>query len=80
MAIFGKKYYELDLEKISARPITLAHDEILTNRFLLINRETIDVDADCGVAQVNRATRARYWHILLCSLFIGSPLPALVQA
>ena len=25
-------YYELDLEKYSAKPITLAHNEILTNR------------------------------------------------
>jgi hypothetical protein len=29
MAIFGK-YYELTLEKYSARPITLSHDGILT--------------------------------------------------
>jgi hypothetical protein len=34
MAISGKKkYYELNLEKYSARPITLSHDGILTNVF-----------------------------------------------
>jgi hypothetical protein len=36
-----KTYYELDLEKYSAKPITLAHDEILTNGFLRFNRETL---------------------------------------
>jgi hypothetical protein len=38
-----KTYYEfeLDLEKYYAKPITLAHDEILTNQFLLLNRETL---------------------------------------
>jgi hypothetical protein len=28
-------------QKCSAKPITLAHDEILTNRFLLLNCETL---------------------------------------
>ena len=36
-----KTYYELDLEKYSAKPITLAHDEILTNGFLRLNCETL---------------------------------------
>jgi hypothetical protein len=36
-----KTYYELDLEKYSAKPITLVHDEILTNGFLLSNRGTL---------------------------------------
>jgi hypothetical protein len=36
-----KTYYELDLEKYSARPITLAHDEILTNGILLLKRGTL---------------------------------------
>ena len=36
-----KTYYELDLEKYSARPITLAHDEILTNGFLRLKRGTL---------------------------------------
>jgi hypothetical protein len=36
-----KTYYELDLEKYSAKPITLAHDEILTNGFLQFNCETL---------------------------------------
>jgi hypothetical protein len=38
---YSGKYYELDLEKYSAMPITLAHDEILTNGFLRFNRETL---------------------------------------
>ena len=36
-----KKYQEMDLEKYSAKPITLAHDEILTNGILRLNRETL---------------------------------------
>ena len=36
-----KTYYELDLEKYSAKPITLAHDEILTNGFLRLKRGTL---------------------------------------
>jgi hypothetical protein len=36
-----KTYYEFNLEKCSARPITLANDEILTNGFLRINCETL---------------------------------------
>jgi hypothetical protein len=36
-----KTYYELDLEKYSAKPITLAHDEILTNAFLRLKRGTL---------------------------------------
>jgi hypothetical protein len=36
-----KTYYELDLEKYSARPITLAYDEILTNGFLRLKRGTL---------------------------------------
>ena len=38
-----KPYYELDLEKYSARPITLAHDEILTNGFLRLKRGTLEM-------------------------------------
>jgi hypothetical protein len=34
-------YYGLDLEKYSAKPITSAHDEILTNGFLQIKRGTL---------------------------------------
>jgi hypothetical protein len=26
-------------------------------------------DADCGIARVNRATRARYWHILTVPIY-----------
>jgi hypothetical protein len=58
-----KTYYELDLEKYSARPITLAHNEILTNE-ILESKAWDAGDADCGIARVNRATRGRYWHIL----------------
>ncbi len=36
-----KTYYELDLKKYSAKPITLAHDEILTNGFLRLKRGTL---------------------------------------
>ena len=38
-----KTYYELDLEKYSAKPITLAHDEILTNGFLRVKRGTLEM-------------------------------------
>ena len=38
-----KTYYELDLEKYSAKPITLAHDEILTNGFLRLKRGTLEM-------------------------------------
>jgi hypothetical protein len=30
-------------QKYSAKPITSAHDEILTNRFLRLNRETLEM-------------------------------------
>jgi hypothetical protein len=36
-----KTHYELDLEKYSAKPITSAHDEILTNGFLQLKRGTL---------------------------------------
>ena len=32
----GGEYYELNMEKYSARPITLSHDGILTNVFLCV--------------------------------------------
>jgi hypothetical protein len=38
-----KTYYELDLEKYFAKPITLAHDEILTNEFLRLKRGTLEM-------------------------------------
>jgi hypothetical protein len=38
-----KTYYELDLEKYSAKPITLVHDEILTNVFLQLKRGTLEM-------------------------------------
>jgi hypothetical protein len=36
MAIFGEIQTNNGRQKYSARPITLAHDEILTNGFLLV--------------------------------------------
>jgi hypothetical protein len=33
----------MDLEKYSARPITLAHDEILTNGFLYVKCGTLQM-------------------------------------
>jgi hypothetical protein len=36
-------YYELDLEKYSAKPITLAHDGILTNGFSRVKRGTLEM-------------------------------------
>jgi hypothetical protein len=38
--IWKIQYWE-GRQKYSARPITMAHDEILTNGILLINRETL---------------------------------------
>jgi hypothetical protein len=38
-----KKYYELDLEKYYARPITLSHNEILTNSFLRLKCRTLEM-------------------------------------
>jgi hypothetical protein len=38
-----KTYYELDLEKYSSKPITSAHDEILTNRFVQLKRGTLEM-------------------------------------
>jgi hypothetical protein len=38
-----KTYYKLDLEKYSLKPITLAHDEILTNGFLRLKRGTLEM-------------------------------------
>jgi hypothetical protein len=38
-----KTYYELDLEKYFSKPITLFHDEILTNGFLPIKRRTLEM-------------------------------------
>ena len=38
-----KTYYELDLEKYSAKHITLAHDEILTNGFFHLKSGTLQM-------------------------------------
>jgi hypothetical protein len=37
------KYYELDLKKYSARPITLSHDGNLTNGLLRVKRGTLEM-------------------------------------
>jgi hypothetical protein len=58
------KYYELNLGKYSARPITLAHDEILTNRFLRLKRGTLEMRIVQYRASKSRNARARYRHIL----------------
>ena len=72
MAIFGGEYYELNMEKYSARPITLSHDGILTNVFCVCKWWEA-VDADRGVARVNRATHARaVAHTLLFNFLFRS--------
>jgi hypothetical protein len=38
-----KTYYALDLDKYSATLITLAHNEILTNGFVLLKRGTLEM-------------------------------------
>ena len=38
-----EKHYELNLEKYSARPITLSHDGILTNGLLRVKRGTLEM-------------------------------------
>jgi hypothetical protein len=38
-----EKYYGLNLEKYSARPITLSYDGILTNWFLRVKRGTLEM-------------------------------------
>jgi hypothetical protein len=44
MAIFGQKSKVIGQAKIiPARPITLAHDEILTNGFLRLKRGTLEM-------------------------------------
>jgi hypothetical protein len=43
MAIFGKIQTSNGRQKYTARPITLAHDEILTNGFLRLKRETLEM-------------------------------------
>ena len=43
MAIFEKRLTSNGRQKYSARPITLAHDEILTNGFLHVKRRTLQM-------------------------------------
>ena len=60
-------------QKYSARPITLSHDEILTNGFLHLNVER----CRCGLryrASESRNARASYWHILTYPFWIVLPL------
>ena len=67
------QYYGLNLEKYSARPITLSHDQILTTKRFVASEAWDAGDADRGIARVNRATRARYWHILTFPIFSSLP-------
>ena len=62
--------------KYSARPITLAHDEILTNEFFRLKRGTLEMQITVLEyrASKSRNARARYWHILTYPFWIGSPL------
>jgi hypothetical protein len=39
----GGKYYEMHLEKYSAKPITSSHDGILTNGFLRTKRGALEM-------------------------------------
>jgi hypothetical protein len=41
MAIFVEIQSSIGRQNYSAKPITVAHDEILTNGFLRLNRETL---------------------------------------
>jgi hypothetical protein len=43
MAVFGEIQTIKGRQKYSARPITLSDDEILTNGFLSLNRETLEM-------------------------------------
>jgi hypothetical protein len=43
MAVFGEIQYWEGRQKYSAKPITLAHDDILTNGFLPIKRGTLEM-------------------------------------
>jgi hypothetical protein len=43
MAIFGKIQTSIDRQKYFAAPITLTHDEILTNGFLHLKRGTLEM-------------------------------------
>jgi hypothetical protein len=53
----------------------LSQDGILTNGFLFVKRWTLHAgDTDRSIARVNRATRARYWHILTGSFYFFTPL------
>jgi hypothetical protein len=54
MAIFGQNQKWSDLEKYSAIPITLVHDEILTKVLLQVITLSA-LDAYCGIALVYRA-------------------------
>jgi hypothetical protein len=70
----GGKYYELNLEKYSARPITLSHDGILTIEFFVCKWWDA-VGVDRGVARVSRATHARaIGEYFTVQIFFVSPL------
>jgi hypothetical protein len=56
---YSEKYYELDLEKYSARPITLSHAWWNFDELFVASKAWDAGDADCGVARANRVARAR---------------------
>jgi hypothetical protein len=59
------KYYEWNMGKYSARPITLSHGGILTNGFLRLKRETLEMRITVSREQIAQRARAiAYWYIL----------------
>jgi hypothetical protein len=57
LAIFGEIQTSKGRQKYSARPTTLAHDEILTNGFLRLKRGTLEMRI--AVSRESSAQRAR---------------------
>ena len=70
-----EKYYELNLEKYPAMPITLSYDGILTNRLLRLKRGRWTCGSRYRASESGDA-RPRYWHILSLtgSIFTTTPL------
>ena len=50
------------LQKYSAKPITLAHDEILTNEFLHLKRETLEMRIAVSREQIAQSARELLAH------------------
>jgi hypothetical protein len=62
MTIFGKIQTSNGRQKYSAKPINLAHDKILTNGFLRVNRETLQMQIVVSREQIARRARALLAH------------------